>query len=49
MAEKSQEGKERNVQLPLVVLCGSGSVSLYSTDSPWLNEIKLFVWIFFIW
>lgn len=37
MAEKSQEGKERNVQLPLVVLCGSGSVSLYSADSPWLK------------
>lgn len=29
------------VQLPLVDLCDSSSVSLYSADSLWLNEIKL--------
>lgn len=37
VAEKSQEEKKKNIRLPLVILYGSDSVSLYSTDSPWLN------------
>lgn len=46
IAEKTQEEKKKDVQLPLVVLYGSNSLSLYSTDSPWLNEISL-VWFVF--